>query len=35
MYHVWPALLPNHPETLKLMAICREWAVARVSRSED
>lgn len=31
MYHVWPALLPNHPETLKLLAMCREWVVAKVA----
>jgi acetyl esterase/lipase len=28
MYHVWPALLPNHAETLKLLAMCREWVTA-------
>jgi len=30
MYHVWPALLPNHAETLKLLAMCREWVSSRV-----
>ena len=29
MFHVWPALLPNHAETLKLLAMCREWVTAR------
>lgn len=26
MYHVWPALLPNHPETLRALAVCAEFA---------
>lgn len=26
MYHVWPALLPNHPETMRAVAICDEFA---------
>lgn len=33
MYHVWPALLPNHAETMKLLAMCREWVSRRVLRA--
>ncbi len=34
MYHVWPALLPNHAETLKLLAMCREWVSSRVGSAK-
>lgn len=33
MYHVWPAFLPNHPETLRALAISAEFARANAAIS--
>lgn len=34
MYHVWPALLPNHPETMRALAISAKFA-QRVTTTAD
>lgn len=31
MYHVWPALLPNHPETMRAMQLAAQFVADRAS----
>lgn len=33
MYHVWPALLPSHPATVRTLAVAAEWIEAAVQNS--
>ena len=33
MYHVWPALLPTHPATVRTLAVAAEWVEAVAQKS--
>ncbi len=33
MYHVWPALLPTHPATVRALAVAAEWVEAVTQKS--